>query len=72
MTTLTRTDTSEVLEALHRDRHPSLRGVEVEHDNGRVRIFGEVRSYYHKQLAQETVRRIDGVEQVDNELVVLG
>ena len=72
MSTSTRTDASEALEALHRDRQPFLRDIGVEHAEGKVRIFGKVRSYYHKQLAQETVRRIDGVEQVDNELVVLG
>lgn len=37
---------------------------------GRVVLMGKVPSYYEKQLAQEFVRRFDGVEQIDNRLEV--
>jgi osmotically-inducible protein OsmY len=30
-----------------------------------------VRSYFQKQMAQEVVRRVEGVEQIDNDLEVL-
>ena len=48
----------------------SLRRVHVEIAEGLVRLQGTVRSFYQKQMAQETVRRIDGVEQIENQLQV--
>ena len=37
---------------------------------GRVVLHGVVGTYYQKQMAQEAVRRIDGVEFIDNRLEV--
>jgi osmotically-inducible protein OsmY len=37
---------------------------------GRVVLRGVVPSYYQKQVAQEVVRMVDGVERVDNQLEV--
>lgn len=39
-------------------------------DEGRVVLKGVVRSYFQKQMAQEAVRHIDGVQCIDNELEV--
>lgn len=39
-------------------------------DEGRVILRGAVASYYHKQMAQEALRRLDGVSQIDNLLEV--
>lgn len=39
-------------------------------DRGQVTLSGQVSSYFQKQMAQETVRRFDGVEQIENLLVV--
>ncbi len=39
-------------------------------DDGRVVLKGVVRSYFQKQMAQEAVRRVDGVQCIDNELEV--
>ena len=39
-------------------------------DDGNVVLEGEVDSYFQKQMVQETVRRIDGVERIDNHLQV--
>ncbi len=52
--------------------HPLLKGknVQIQRDNRRVVLEGDVTSYYDKQLVQEIVRRIDGVEEVDNRLLV--
>lgn len=52
--------------------HPLLKGknVQIQRDNRRVVLEGDVNSYYDKQLVQEIVRRIDGVEEVDNRLLV--
>jgi hypothetical protein len=55
------------------EQHPHLlnrRGVEIRANKGRVELHGTVRSFYLKQLAQETLLRIDGVGEVDNHLVV--
>lgn len=55
------------------EQHPHLlhrRGMEIRADKGRVELHGTVRSFYHKQLAQETLLRIDGVDEIDNRLVV--
>jgi osmotically-inducible protein OsmY len=41
-----------------------------ETNEGRVVLRGKVTSYFQKQMAQETVRRLDGVEAVDNLLEV--
>ena len=53
---------------------PHLSGQTIKTDtlDGHVVIFGSVQSYYQKQMAQETVRRVDGVTQVANELNVTG
>lgn len=36
-----------------------------------VVLRGVVRSYYHKQLAQESLRKIDGLRQINNEIEVV-
>lgn len=46
------------------------RQLRVEADHGRVTLLGTVHSYYQKQMAQEIVRRLDGVAEVDNRLQV--
>lgn len=71
MSNFTRTDLCEVRQALGGKMPMFLRDVSVERNQDRVRLSGAVRSYYHKQLAQEAARQVDGVEQVENELVVL-
>lgn len=42
----------------------------VETESGHVRIEGTVGSFFQKQMAQEIVIRLDGVERVNNELQV--
>jgi len=46
------------------------RSLRFETTGGRVVLKGVVRSFFQKQMAQETVRRLDGVEGVENELEV--
>jgi osmotically-inducible protein OsmY len=52
---------------------PYLNGrlLRIETDGSRVVLHGSVESYFQKQMAQETVRRVEGVEQIDNCLEVL-
>ena len=54
------------------EHSPYLPGknLRVETDAGRVVLEGVVGSYYQKQMAQETVRRIDGVQSIENRLKV--
>ncbi len=53
-------------------QHPYLsrRNLRFENTDGRVTLRGVVGTYYQKQLAQETLRHIDGVFQISNELEV--
>ena len=44
--------------------------VRVEATDGRVTLKGSVRSFFQKQMAQEAIRRIDGVQRIDNLLEV--
>ncbi|MGC4005863.1 MAG: BON domain-containing protein [Pirellulales bacterium] len=37
---------------------------------GRVTLHGRVRSYFHKQMAQETLRGVEGVLEIDNRMIV--
>jgi osmotically-inducible protein OsmY len=58
-------------EALTANPHvPSRRQVRIEAEDGRVVLKGSVRSFFEKQMAQEAVRRIDGVQTIDNLLEV--
>ncbi len=57
-------------EALTTNPHVPSRQVRVEAADGRVVLKGSVRSFFQKQMAQEAIRRIDGVERIDNLLEV--
>ena len=46
------------------------RNLRFESEAGRVTLHGVVNSYFHKQMAQETLRRLDGVEEIENLLEV--
>ena len=53
-------------------RSPYLSGknLRIEMSDEGVVLRGVVRSYYQKQIAQESIRSIEGVRQVRNELQV--
>jgi osmotically-inducible protein OsmY len=58
-------------EALNQSPYFARRGVRVEaQEEGEVVLRGTVRSYYHKQMAQEILRRVDGVRRIENRLEV--
>ena len=48
----------------------SLRVISCESHEGRLVLRGRVPSYYLKQVAQEQVRRIEGVESIVNAVEV--
>ncbi|QDS94067.1 BON domain protein [Roseimaritima multifibrata] len=52
--------------------HPHLRRVLVksQHQEDRVVLSGSVDTFFLKQMAQEAVRDIPGVDEIDNQLSV--
>jgi len=54
------------------EQHPHLKRRKLcfETQDGRVVLKGVVSSYYQKQLAQEAIRRVDGVSHIENHLEV--
>jgi len=56
------------------ESHPHFRGrsrwVQCRHHKGRVYLTGKVPTYYLKQLAQEAVRDIGGVDMIVNRITV--
>lgn len=50
----------------------ALREISCECRRGVLVLRGRVPSFYYKQLAQETVARIEGVVEVVNEIEVIG
>jgi osmotically-inducible protein OsmY len=56
--------------ALSTNPHVPSRQVRVEAADGRVVLTGNVKSFFQKQMAQEAIRRIDGVQMIDNMLEV--
>jgi len=55
---------------LGRSPYICRRQVQVETRDGNVRLEGTVSSFFQKQMAQELVRRVDGVQSVENQLQV--
>ena len=54
------------------NQHPDLQAKQFRFDaeEGRIIVQGTVKSWYEKQMAQEALRNIDGVTQIENELMV--
>ena len=62
--------TDHVHSAINESPFLPRRNLRCEAHDGRVTLRGVVDSYYQKQMAQEVLRRVDGVNQIDNELEV--
>jgi osmotically-inducible protein OsmY len=56
--------------AIQSSPHLSRRKLHCEASEGRVVVRGTVSTYYQKQMATEALRRLDGVEQIENHLEV--
>jgi osmotically-inducible protein OsmY len=64
---------SRVASALHDSPHltfPSRRQLRFEAAEGKVVLRGTVRSYFQKQMAQEALRHLDGIAEIENQLEV--
>lgn len=63
---------AEIAEArLSASSHLALRKVFCKYDDGVLVLQGRLNSFFHTQLAQETVRRVEGVQRVVNQIEVL-
>lgn len=56
--------------ALSTNPYVPSRQVSVEAAEGRVVLKGSVGTFFQKQMAQEAIRRVDGVQMIDNLLEV--
>ena len=56
---------------LENNPHVPHRSLRFETKDGHIVLKGIVRSYYQKLMAQEALLRVEGVEQVENQLEVL-
>lgn len=56
--------------ALNESPYLVRRKLRFETSEGRVVLRGTVASYFQKQMAQEALRRIDGIEAIENQLEV--
>ena len=59
-----------VYSILEQNPHVPHRNLRFETNAGHVVLKGVVRSFYQKLMAQEALLRIEGVEQVENQLEV--
>lgn len=55
---------------LQKNPHVPHRNLRFETKAGHIVLKGVVRSYYQKLMAQEALLRVEGVEQVENQLEV--
>jgi osmotically-inducible protein OsmY len=60
-----------VTAALRKAPHLTGRNLRSHTCDGHVVLHGAVHSFFEKQMAQEVVRRIDGVQRIANELTVM-
>ncbi|HVX64599.1 MAG TPA: BON domain-containing protein [Pirellulales bacterium] len=59
-----------VSSVLEQNPHVPHRNLRFEASEGQIVLRGIVRSYYQKQMAQEAVGGIDGVQTIENQLEV--
>jgi len=57
--------------ALARNTHVRGRNLDIEVTDDAVVLKGVVGTYYQKQIAQESIRSIDGVNSIRNEIEVI-
>lgn len=57
-------------QAIRHNPHFNGRTLRFETEEGKVILKGQVRTYFQKQMAQESVRQVAGVEEIRNDLEV--
>jgi osmotically-inducible protein OsmY len=58
-------------ELLHTSPYKPIHRVACAFQDGMLVLRGRLQTFFHKQLAQEAVARVDGVRQVVNEIEVV-
>lgn len=58
------------VQRLHSSHNMELKRIQCEARTGTLNIRGQVSSYYLKQLAQELVRPIAGVDRIVNHIII--
>ena len=61
---------NQVISAVVHNPHLNHRRMHIKNDSGRVTIQGTVQSFFEKQMAQEALRKINGIESIENQLKV--
>lgn len=61
---------NQIFDAVVHSPHLNHRQLHIKTEHGRVTIEGTVKSFFEKQIAQETLRKIAGVESIENQLEV--
>ena len=59
-----------IFSVLEQSPHVPHRSLRFETNQGQVTLRGVVRSYYQKQMAQEVLLGLEGVEHIENQLEV--
>lgn len=59
-----------VQRSLEKSGYHVLRTISFSYKRGVIFLRGQLPTYFHKQLAQEAVRRIDGVTRIVNQIEV--
>jgi osmotically-inducible protein OsmY len=60
----------QIAAVFHNNPHLQQRDLLIRTDAGHVTLKGRVKSFFEKQMAQEALKRVQGVESVDNQLQV--
>lgn len=60
----------QVANAIQKATHLAGRRLRYEAADGNVVLHGTVGTYFQKQMAQEAIRRVDGVQHISNQLKV--
>ncbi len=67
---MTKTLNQRIDDAINNCPQTRRRRVNVESAEGRIRIEGSVDTFFDKQMVQEALKRVDGVEDIENLLTV--
>ena len=59
-----------VMTALDRNPYFSRRTLRFETQEGRVILRGVVSTFFQKQMAQEALKRVEGIDEITNEVEV--
>ncbi len=59
------------LQRLRESPYIAVRRLSCEFADGVLTLRGNVASFFHKQIAQQSVAGLDGVDQINNQIVVM-